>query len=66
MNFYEAQDDARKRTKWLVLYFILAVIGVITAVYTVVGFIYHFQGGSEVIISDPMGRTHIERVGGDW
>ena len=66
MNFYEAQDDARKRTKWLVLYFILAVIGVITAVYTVVGFIYHFQGGSEVIISDPMGRTHIERVGGNW
>ena len=36
MNFFEAQDDARRRTKWLVLYFILAVIGVIIAVYAVV------------------------------
>jgi len=37
MNFYEAQDDARKKTKWLVLYFILAVIGVVMALYTIFG-----------------------------
>jgi len=32
MDFFEAQDAARKRTKWLVLWFILAVVGVVVAV----------------------------------
>ncbi len=46
MNFYEAQDDARRRTKWLIVYFVLAVIGVIVAVYSLVGFVLMNQGGS--------------------
>lgn len=36
MNFFEAQDEARRRTKWLVVYFVLAIVGVIVAVYGVV------------------------------
>ena len=32
MDFFEAQDEARKKTKWLVLWFVLAVIGVVVAV----------------------------------
>lgn len=32
MDFFEAQDQARKRTKWLLLWFVLAVIGVVVAV----------------------------------
>lgn len=35
MNFYEAQDDARRRTKWLVGYFAMAVVGVVLAIYAV-------------------------------
>ena len=36
MNFFAAQDDARRRTKWLVAYFVLAIIGVIVSVYGIV------------------------------
>ncbi|MDC1406421.1 M48 family metallopeptidase, partial [Akkermansiaceae bacterium] len=36
MNFFAAQDDARRRTKWLVVYFALAIIGVILSVYGIV------------------------------
>ena len=32
MDFFEAQDEAQKKTKWLVLWFVLAVIGVVVAV----------------------------------
>ncbi|MFT5906756.1 MAG: Zn-dependent protease with chaperone function [Cryomorphaceae bacterium] len=66
MNFYEAQDDARKRTKWLVLYFTLSVIGVVAAVYTVVGFAYMSQGGSEVIYRDQLGNVTSEVTPGTW
>ena len=44
MNFFEAQDDARRRTKWLVVYFILAIIGVILAVYGVVFLVMQYVG----------------------
>lgn len=33
MNFFETQDRARRRTKWLVVYFICAVISIVLAVY---------------------------------
>ena len=32
MDFFEAQDQARKKTKWLVLWFLLAVVAVVVAV----------------------------------
>ena len=39
MDFFEAQDQARRRTKWLVLWFILAVLGVVIAVDALVFFV---------------------------
>lgn len=33
MDFFERQDQARRRTHWLVFYFGLAVLGIIVAVY---------------------------------
>jgi Zn-dependent protease with chaperone function len=36
MDFFAQQDKARKKTKWLVIYFALAVIGMIAAIYLAV------------------------------
>ncbi|MDC0087988.1 M48 family metallopeptidase [Akkermansiaceae bacterium] len=47
MNFFEAQDDARRRTKWLVFYYILALVGIILSVYGVVYLLMHFTGAAE-------------------
>src|ERR1700722_1170623 len=33
MDFFERQDKARKKTKWLLIYFILAVTAMIVAIY---------------------------------
>lgn len=33
MDFFERQDQARRKTRWLVIYFALAVLGIIAAVY---------------------------------
>jgi Zn-dependent protease with chaperone function len=33
MDFFEQQDKARKKTKWLVIYFVLAVAAMIAAIY---------------------------------
>jgi Zn-dependent protease with chaperone function len=35
MDFFQQQDKARKKTKWLVIYFILAVAAMIAAIYIV-------------------------------
>jgi Zn-dependent protease with chaperone function len=48
MDFFQAQEDARKRTKWLVLYFMLAVAGVILAVYVLVVFVMAYLGGERM------------------
>jgi Zn-dependent protease with chaperone function len=45
MDFFQAQEEARKRTKWLVLYFILAVAGVVLSVYVLLVFLLGY--GSE-------------------
>jgi Zn-dependent protease with chaperone function len=34
MDFFELQDNARRRTKWLVAWFVLAVLGIIAAIHT--------------------------------
>ncbi|MFK7910479.1 MAG: M48 family metallopeptidase [Akkermansiaceae bacterium] len=46
MNFFEAQDDARRRTKWLVLYFLLAIVGIIISVYGIVYLVLVFTGAA--------------------
>ena len=33
MDFFDRQDKARRNTKWLVVYFVLAVVCIIAAVY---------------------------------
>src|ERR1044071_10297771 len=38
MDFFQQQDKARKKTKWLVLYFIVAVALIIAMMYWVVLF----------------------------
>src|SRR5688572_30893743 len=47
MDFFEAQDRARSRTKSLVLLFILAVAGTIAAGYVSTVLILHQAGGVE-------------------
>lgn len=40
MDFFAAQDHARKQTKKLVVYFILAVTGIIVSIYAVCAFLF--------------------------
>ena len=42
MDFFEHQEVARKKTHLLVFYFILAILGIIAAVYALVVFIFIF------------------------
>ena len=36
MDFFQAQERARRNTKWLVLLFILALLSIILALFTIV------------------------------
>jgi len=47
MNFFEAQDDARRRTRLLIVYYILAIAGVIISVYAIVAMVMAYLGTSE-------------------
>lgn len=38
MDFFEHQDSARRRTGWLIAYFVLAVAGIVAAIYLIVVF----------------------------
>lgn len=40
MDFFASQDHARKQTKWLVVYFIFAVIGMVGGIYCVLAMIF--------------------------
>lgn len=51
MDFFEAQDEARKKTKWLVLWFVLAVIGVVVAVDLLVIALYDGPNQIYVVIT---------------
>jgi Zn-dependent protease with chaperone function len=37
MNFFTAQEQARRRTKWLVLWFVLATAGTVVSLYLITG-----------------------------
>lgn len=47
MNFFEAQDQARRRTKWLVAYFVCAVISIVVSVYFGVAFAMKLAGSRQ-------------------
>ncbi len=44
MDFFERQDKARRNTKWLVVYFVLAVVLIVASVYLALLFILHGAG----------------------
>jgi len=46
MDFFEHQDAATRRTRWLVVYFILAVVAIVVAIYFVALIAMVFAGGS--------------------
>jgi len=48
MNFFEAQDNARKRTQWLLVYYGLAVIAVVISVYAIVAVAMLYLGETHV------------------
>ena len=50
MEFFEAQDQARKRTKWLLLWFLMAVVAVVLAVNILV---LAVTGDIELLLANP-------------
>ncbi|MGF1447915.1 MAG: M48 family metallopeptidase [Opitutales bacterium] len=56
MDFFERQDQARRRTRWLVVYFIVAVVLIIVALYAVVFFAAPYT---------PLSK-HLPEGGGFW
>jgi len=57
MDFFEAQDQARRRTKWLVLWFILAVVGVVGAVNVLILVLFSGSGGVELFLPVSVGTA---------
>ena len=46
MNFYKSQDEARKKTKLLVFYYILAIVATVLFMYALLSLVYvHVVGG---------------------
>ncbi|MCP5554187.1 MAG: M48 family metallopeptidase [Akkermansiaceae bacterium] len=44
MDFFDHQERARRRSRWLVLYFLLAIVGLIASLYAVVLAAYAWSG----------------------
>lgn len=53
MDFFEAQELARKKTKLLVFYFVLAVLGIVVSVYALLVVVTAF-GGREAADVEPL------------
>lgn len=58
MNFFEAQDKARRNTLWLVLLFVLAVVGLILLTNLFLLSILVYVKTSQVIVSPEMLYSH--------
>ena len=46
MDFFEAQDQARRQTKWLLLYFVIALLGIVLAMHLLDGCDRQDAGGA--------------------
>ena len=46
MDFFEAQEQARKRTKWLFLWFFLGIAGVVALVNVLTYFVFGGRAGT--------------------
>lgn len=53
MNFFESQDQARKKTSLLVFYFVLAVIAIILGVYGAIVGVFAMSDGPATWAGDP-------------
>ncbi|MEM7385873.1 MAG: M48 family metallopeptidase, partial [Verrucomicrobiota bacterium] len=42
MDFFESQDQARRKSRWLILYFLLAIAGIVGSVYLAAIGVSHF------------------------
>ena len=49
MDFFAAQDHARRKTKWLVFYYALAILFTIVGIYIVVMVVFNFSAKGEMI-----------------
>lgn len=57
MDFFEHQDVARRRTGWLIVYFILAVLGIVVAIYFVTLIALTFLAGDSTGAPSPYMET---------
>jgi len=55
-NFYERQDVARRNTKWLVVMFVLAVLGIVGTTFVVTAIALGASGG-EIPLEVPVGAS---------
>ena len=62
MDFFAAQDDARRRTKWLLLWFVLAVLGVVASVDVLVWLLL-FRGNPLMGVLPVLGMCSIFTAG---
>jgi Zn-dependent protease with chaperone function len=57
-NFFERQDVARRNTKWLVVLFVLAVIGIVGTTFAVTAFAFGSMGqGADFPIEAPIAAS---------
>jgi Zn-dependent protease with chaperone function len=54
VDFFAAQELRRKKTKWLVLWYALAVLAIIVGIYVVVAIAFGFAGQPDAVVFDPV------------
>lgn len=57
MDFFGRQDWARRRTKWLVLYFVLAVVLIVVAVNAAAYFAFRLSGVTQLPLNEWLGAA---------
>ena len=62
MNFFEHQDEARRKTRWMVLMFVAAVFGVIAAVDIALGLGYLYLTYSRQQHYGPAGGSSLSNI----
>ena len=49
MDFFAAQDLSRRNTKWLFLFYVLAIVAMIAGIYTAVAMVLGFGAGGQTV-----------------
>ena len=58
MNFYQAQDDARKQSFWLIFLFSLAVLGLVLITNLVVAIFFYFSDPTNTVNGPSLSFSH--------